>query len=109
MRPLASGVIVASILAFCSIATTARVREGAITIDHYVRVKSIVPAIAGQFSQIYVRERVLAGSGLRGAARAKGVVLFVHGAGIRLGMNSACASLGRLQGSFIAAGRVERP
>jgi len=81
MRPLASGVIVASILAFCSIATTARVREGAITIDHYVRVKSIVPAIAGQFSQIYVRERVLAGSGLRGAARAKGVVLFVHGAG----------------------------
>ena len=59
MRPLASGVLVASILAFCSIATTARVREGAITIDHYVRVKSIVPAIAGQFSQIYVRERVL--------------------------------------------------
>ena len=60
--------LVAFIVAIGSIAATARVREGAITIDHYVRVKSIVPAIAGQYSQIYVRERVLAGSGLRGAA-----------------------------------------
>src|SRR5436305_11273251 len=38
-----------------------------LTIDHYVRVKSTVPAIAGQEVPIYVRERVLAGAALRGA------------------------------------------
>ena len=41
--------------------------DGPITIDHYVRVKSIVPSMAGQYAQIYVRERVLSGVGLRGA------------------------------------------
>ncbi len=47
--------------------------------DHYVPVKSIVPAIAGQTTQIYVREVVQAGSPARtGGAK---VVLFVHGAG----------------------------
>ena len=35
-----------------------------LTIDHYVKVKSTVPAIAGQAAQIYVRERVLAGAAL---------------------------------------------
>jgi len=79
MRPLTSGTLVAVLLAVLSIDTVNG--NGAITIDHYVRIKSIVPAIAGQFSQIYVRERVLPGAGLRGAARTKGVVLFVHGAG----------------------------
>ena len=52
-----------------------------LTIDHYVRVKSTVPAIAGQMAQIYVRERVLAGSALRGAISPERIVLFVHGAG----------------------------
>jgi pimeloyl-ACP methyl ester carboxylesterase len=52
-----------------------------LTIDHYVRVKSTVPAIAGQAAQIYVRERVLAGAALRGAIAPDRVVLFVHGAG----------------------------
>jgi pimeloyl-ACP methyl ester carboxylesterase len=80
MRPLASSALVAALVAALPILSSARA-GGAITIDHYVRVKSIVPAIAGQFSQIYVRERVMAGPGLRGAARGKGVVLFVHGAG----------------------------
>jgi pimeloyl-ACP methyl ester carboxylesterase len=52
-----------------------------LTIDHYLRVKSTVPAIAGQTTQLYVRERVIAGSALRGAISPDRVVLFVHGAG----------------------------
>ncbi len=55
--------------------------HGLLSIDHYVRVKSTVPFMAGQFAQIYVRERVAAGAALRGAAAADRVVLFVHGAG----------------------------
>jgi pimeloyl-ACP methyl ester carboxylesterase len=51
------------------------------TIDHYVRVKSIVPAMDGQFAQLYVRERVMAGMLLRSAALDNRVVLFIHGAG----------------------------
>ena len=51
-----------------------------LTLDHYVTVQSTVPAIAGQAAQIYVRERVEAGTALRGAA-ANRIVLFVHGAG----------------------------
>lgn len=52
-----------------------------ISLDHYVRVKSTAPAIAGQEAQIYVREVVLAGTVLRGGPPADGVVLFIHGAG----------------------------
>jgi pimeloyl-ACP methyl ester carboxylesterase len=52
-----------------------------LTIDHYLRVKSTVPAIAGQQAQLYVRERVMAGSALRGAISPERAVLFVHGAG----------------------------
>ncbi|MDB6130462.1 MAG: alpha/beta hydrolase fold, partial [Verrucomicrobiales bacterium] len=52
-----------------------------LTINHYVRVKSTVPIIAGQTAQIYVRERTLAGPALRGSVGADRVVLFVHGAG----------------------------
>ena len=52
-----------------------------LTIDHYVRVTSTVPAIAGQPAQLYVRERVLAGGVLRTTAFGDRVVLFVHGAG----------------------------
>jgi pimeloyl-ACP methyl ester carboxylesterase len=52
-----------------------------VTVDHYVRVKSTAPAIAGQEAQIYVREVVLAGTALRGGPAADRVVLFVHGAG----------------------------
>ena len=43
-------------------------------LDHYVNVKSTVPALAGQTVQIYVREVVRARHG-------RHVVLFVHGAG----------------------------
>jgi pimeloyl-ACP methyl ester carboxylesterase len=52
-----------------------------LTIDHYVRVKSTVPSIAGQITQIYVRERAQAATPLRSASLADRVVLFVHGAG----------------------------
>jgi pimeloyl-ACP methyl ester carboxylesterase len=49
-----------------------------LTIDHYVRVKSTAPSMAGQTAQVYVRERVISRNLLRGPS---GVVLFVHGAG----------------------------
>jgi pimeloyl-ACP methyl ester carboxylesterase len=52
-----------------------------LTIDHYVRVRSTVPSIAGQMVQIYVRERAQAATPLRSANLADRVVLFVHGAG----------------------------
>lgn len=55
--------------------------QQSLTIDHYVRVQSKVPAIAGQTTQIYVRERVRAGNGLRGPLPANRVVVFIHGAG----------------------------
>jgi len=49
--------------------------------DHYVQVHSTVPAIAGQLTQIYVREVVEAGAVLRGGPAADRVALFIHGAG----------------------------
>ena len=53
-----------------------------LTIDHYVRVKSTVPSIAGQIAQIYVRERDAEPRRQCGSANlADRVVLFVHGAG----------------------------
>ena len=50
-------------------------------VDHYVRVKSTVPSIAGQTTQIYVRERSKAATTLRSTNLTDRVVLFVHGAG----------------------------
>ena len=50
-------------------------------VDHFIRVTSTVPAIAGQPAQLYLRERVLAGTALRGRSFDDRVVLFVHGAG----------------------------
>ena len=35
--------------------------ERLLTIDHYVTVRSSIPAIAGQNTRIYVRERTMAG------------------------------------------------
>jgi pimeloyl-ACP methyl ester carboxylesterase len=55
--------------------------EQLLTIDHFVKVSSTVPAIAGQPAQIYVRERVKAATVLRGPTAPDRVVLFVHGAG----------------------------
>jgi pimeloyl-ACP methyl ester carboxylesterase len=47
--------------------------------DHFVRVRSTAPAMAGEEASLYVREVVRAGGA--DAAAARGVVLFVHGAG----------------------------
>ena len=55
--------------------------ERILTIDHFVRVQSSVPTISGQPTQLYVRERVHAGTLARGSRLADRVVLFVHGAG----------------------------
>jgi pimeloyl-ACP methyl ester carboxylesterase len=52
--------------------------DRAVSIDHYVRVRSTVPSMNGQTAQLYVRERVSGRVITRGGA---GVVLFVHGAG----------------------------
>lgn len=48
------------------------------SVDHYVRVTSTVPSIAGQVANIYVRERLKTGAASPAPDR---VVLFVHGAG----------------------------
>src|SRR5260221_6902554 len=50
-------------------------------LDHYVGVRSTVPAIASQTTPIYVREVVRAASALRDKSIANRVVLFIHGAG----------------------------
>ncbi len=50
-------------------------------IDHYVQLHSTVPAIAGQTTQIYVREVVEAATVLRGGPASDRVALFIHGAG----------------------------
>jgi pimeloyl-ACP methyl ester carboxylesterase len=55
--------------------------QDVLTVDHYVAHESIVPSIAGQRTQIYVRERVQPATVLRGAPGDDRVVLFVHGAG----------------------------
>jgi len=52
-----------------------------LTVDHYVKVRSTVPAMSGQTAQLYVRERVEAGTVLRAVNLDDRVVLFVHGAG----------------------------
>jgi pimeloyl-ACP methyl ester carboxylesterase len=71
--PMAAGILLAQ-LSFAD--DSARL----LRVDHYVRVHSTVPAIAGQTAQVYVREVVQAGIALRGPA-ADRVALFVHGAG----------------------------
>jgi pimeloyl-ACP methyl ester carboxylesterase len=76
-----SFVVTAALVSLIGLAARADDGEKLLTIDHYVRVKSTVPAIAGQTAQIYVRERVQAGVALRSSASADRVVLFVHGAG----------------------------
>jgi len=52
-----------------------------VSIDHFVRVRSTVPVIDGQTTEIYVREVVRAGAALREAVPSDRVVLFIHGAG----------------------------
>jgi pimeloyl-ACP methyl ester carboxylesterase len=77
-RTAASVLLMAFLLTASSFAEDS---EQLLSIDHYVRVKSTVPAISGQTTQIYVRERTLPGTVLRSPNLSDRVVLFVHGAG----------------------------
>jgi len=77
MRVLTTLILIAA----CAIPLAGDDSGRLLAIDHFVRVKSTVPAIAGQQAQLYVRERVLAGMVARGTTPADRVVLFVHGAG----------------------------
>ena len=65
--------------------TAASAQNGLLRIDHYVKIKSAVPAIAGQSAQIYVREVVRADEALRSRPAADKVALFIHGAGTQIG------------------------
>jgi pimeloyl-ACP methyl ester carboxylesterase len=71
------------ILAILSFALSVTADDGArlLRLDHYVQGRSAVPAIAGQSTQIYVREVVEAGTVLRGGPAQNRVALFIHGAG----------------------------
>ena len=73
--------IVLSAGMFLSSSGSAQDGESLLSVDHYVRVKSTAPGMAGQTAQIYVREVVLPGTALRGRTAPGNVVLFVHGAG----------------------------
>src|SRR6266436_4426477 len=74
--------VAASLLAF-TIAPPAASEDydHVLRVDHYVGVRSTVPAIAGQTTPIYVREVVRAAGALRDRNIANRVVLFIHGAG----------------------------
>jgi len=81
MKPLPH---MAAFAAFSLIAVNAAAAEDhdrVLRLDHYVGVRSMVPAIAGQRTPIYVREVVRAASALRDRSIANRVVLFIHGAG----------------------------
>jgi pimeloyl-ACP methyl ester carboxylesterase len=71
------------LFAIFALGSLATADDGArlLRLDHYVPVHSTVPAIAGQNTQIYVREVVEPSTVLRGALPQDRVALFIHGAG----------------------------
>lgn len=71
------------LLAILTLALSARADDGnrLLRLDYYVPVRSAVPAVAGQTTQIYVREVVEAGTVIRGGPAQDRVALFIHGAG----------------------------
>ena len=68
-------------LFLCALCVRADDGSRLLRLDHYVQVRSTVPAIDGQFTQIYMREVVQAGTVLRGGPPQDRVALFIHGAG----------------------------
>jgi len=74
-------ILMAACAALCSDSLLAEDSAALLTVDHFVKVKSTVPAMSGQTTQIYVRERVEAGTALRTGNLSDRVILFVHGAG----------------------------
>ena len=79
MSPSTAVKTAAAIVAVCVVTVGARQQPE--TVNHYVRVRSSVPAIAGQMAQIYVRERASAATIKGASSPERKVVLFVHGAG----------------------------
>ena len=77
------GMVLAALLAAALVAPTrGLLAQGTpLTVDHYVPVVSKAPSMEGELAQIYVRERVLAGTALRSRGLEGRVVVFVHGAG----------------------------
>jgi pimeloyl-ACP methyl ester carboxylesterase len=73
--------VVVGLIVGHSFAQPSRADDGdrLLRVDHYVVVKTTVPVIAGQMTEIYVREVVRAHTVLRSAATP--VVLFIHGGG----------------------------
>jgi len=73
----------AALAGVLSVAPSALADDGSrlLRLDHYVQVRSAVPAISGQTTEIYVREVVQAGTVLRGGPASDRVALFIHGAG----------------------------
>ncbi|HTR38265.1 MAG TPA: alpha/beta fold hydrolase [Bryobacteraceae bacterium] len=77
MKPF---LLATAVVALCSTASAGD-EAHILRLDHYVQVRSTVPAISGQSTEIYVREVVEAGTVLRGGPAADRVALFIHGAG----------------------------
>jgi pimeloyl-ACP methyl ester carboxylesterase len=73
--------IIVCVIAPLTQSTIADDGEQLVAIDHYVSVRSVVPSMAGQIAQIYVRERFRPSAVLGAASLTDRVVLFVHGAG----------------------------
>jgi pimeloyl-ACP methyl ester carboxylesterase len=83
LKAIWASVLASSILILAPFAIPAPADDSQqlLLIDHYVPVKSTVPAIAGQLAEIYVRERVQAGTLSRDASLSGRVAVFIHGAG----------------------------
>jgi pimeloyl-ACP methyl ester carboxylesterase len=75
--PLAIGLTVAG----CATQPSSQDDEKLLAVDHFVSVRSSIPAIAGQTTRLYVRERAKPGTIAGDASLANRVVLFVQGAG----------------------------
>jgi pimeloyl-ACP methyl ester carboxylesterase len=80
---LATGLLTALLVAANSGAQNAAAddSQAIASFDHYVTQVSAVPAIAGQHTQLYLRERVRPATIVRGGDLEGRVALFVHGAG----------------------------
>jgi pimeloyl-ACP methyl ester carboxylesterase len=73
--------ILISLSILCTQSAIADDGDHILTVDHYVPVRSTVSSMAGQITQMYVRERTRAGIALRSTSLGNRVVLFVHGRG----------------------------
>src|SRR3989475_3798360 len=73
--------ILISLSILCTQSAIADDGDHILTVDHYIPVRSTVPSMAGQITQMYVRERTRAGIVLRSTSLGNRVVLFVHGRG----------------------------